>query len=105
MSTTANPYKFTEPPGRIPRAGPDVLVEFLFVDRVPEDLGYDLVYKKVPIQCTLGTIPLEPGRRMVLQKTFDISDTNARSEMAYAHMEWWSHGLLPETRSADIRRM
>ena len=105
MSTTANPYKFTEPPGRIPRAGPDVVVEFLFVDRVPEDLGYDLAYKKVPIQCTLGTIPLEPWRRMVLQKTFDISDTNARSEMAYAHMEWWSHRLLPETRSADIRRM
>ena len=48
MSTTAHPYKFTEPPGRIPQTGPDVVVEFLFADRVSEDLGYHLVYKKVP---------------------------------------------------------
>ena len=36
--------------GQIPRTGPDVVVEFLFADRVSEDLGYRLVYEKVPIQ-------------------------------------------------------
>ena len=46
---TVHPYKFTEPPGRIPRTGPGVVVELLLAGRVSEDLGYRLVYEKVPI--------------------------------------------------------